>query len=311
MAGPRLVVPGPSFTTLPYGLWDAVQKPDAGDPHWQNGITWIERCGSGDTLYEECIAVTGTGGSPTAQASMTSNITQTNRGATPFACYAEFDCSPVGLADAQDIADLALSKISAFQLERAFWTGTAGKTKTGNVAQTTVFPHLAATTQLTDPNDSTIVLQPVTNTSVTGGSSTDVADGLGQLQNALASCYHGVGVIHIPTTALPTFVAWDLVEDRDGGLYTHTGNRVVVGQGYPGTSPWGATPAAGSTWIYATGQVFGYQAPVEMGTYIELFDRSENTHHLVAQQVYVLGFECCLFATQIALGVPATGGGQA
>jgi len=305
MAGPRVVVPGPSFTPLPYSLWDAVQKPTAADNHWQNGITWVDRCGNGDTLYEECIAVTGSGGSPTAQASMASNITQTNRGATPFACYAEFDCSPVGLADAQTIADDSLDKIRNFQLERAFWSGTAGKTKTGNVAQTTVFPHLAANATLTDPNDSTITLQPVANMSASGGATTDVADGLGQLQGALASAYHGVGVIHIPTAALPTFVAWDLVEERaDGGLYTATGNRVVVGHGYPGTSPAGAAPAAGTTWIYGTGAVFGYQASVEMGSLNELFDRSENTHHMVAQQVYVLGFECALYATQVQLGVP-------
>jgi len=304
VAGPRLVVDGPSFSTLPYGLWDAVQKPTAATNHWQNGITWVERCGNGDTLYEECIAVTGTGGSPTGQAAVTSNITQTNRGATPFACYVDFECSPVGLTDAQSVAQTALDKVSGYQLEKAFWTGTAGKTSSGGIAQTTVFPHLAGMTALNDPANSTILLQPAVNTSVTGGATTDVADGLGQLQGALASCYHGQGVIHIPTAALPTFVAWDLVEDRNGGLYTRTGNRVVVGQGYPGTSPWGATPAAGSTWIFATGAVFGYQASVNIGTLTELFDRSENTHHMMAEQVYVLGWECCAFATQIALGVP-------
>jgi hypothetical protein len=308
MAGPRLVVDGPSFTTLPYGLWDAVQKPTADTNHWQNGITWVDRCGDGNTLYEECIAVTGTGGSPTGQAALASNITQQNRGATSFACYAEFDCSPVGLTDAQTIADEALAKVSAFQLEKAFWTGTAGKTSSGGIAQTTVFPHLAANVALTDPANSTILLQPATSTAVSGSATTDVADGLGQLQGALASCYHGAGVIHIPTAALPTFVAWDLVEDRDGGLYTHTGNRVVVGQGYPGTSPWGAAPAAGSTWIYATGAIFGYQASVDVGSLTELFDRTENTHHMVAQQVYVLGWECCAFATQIGLGVVVSGG---
>lgn len=304
MAGPRLVVDGPSFAPLPYGLWDAVQKPPVDSIHWQNGITWVDRCGNGDTLYDECIAVTGVGGSPSGQAAMTSNITQQNRGATSFACYAEFDCSPVGLTGAQEVADAALEKVRSYQLEKAFWTGTAGKTSSGGVAQTTVFPHLAANTALNDPANSTILLQPAANTSVTGGATTDVADGLGQLQGALASCYHGVGVIHIPTVALPTLVAWDLVEDRDGGLYTVTGNRVVVGSGYPGTSPGGVAPAAGSTWIYATGAIFGYQASVNVGSLVELFDRTENTHHMVAQQVYVLGWECCLFATQIALGVP-------
>jgi len=305
VAGPRLVVEGPSFTTLPYGLWDAVQKPTADTNHWQNGITWVERCGNGDTLYDECIAVTGTGGAPASgQAALSQNITQTNRGATSFACYAEFDCSPVGLPDAASIAETALDKVAAYQLEKAFWTGVAGKTTSGGVGQTTVFPHLAASATLLDPGNSTIVLQPTASQAASGGATTDVADGLGQLQGALASCYHGAGVIHIPTTALPTFIAWDMVEDRDGGLYTHTGNRVVVGQGYPGTSPAGAAPAAGTTWIYGTGAVFGYQASVNIGSLVELFDRTENTYHMVAERVYVLGFECCLFATQIQLGVP-------
>lgn len=308
MAGPRLVVPGPTFTPLPYGLWDVVQKPNATEPHWQNGITWIDRCPTGDTLYEECIAVTGSGGSPTAQAAMTNNITQQNRGATPFACYVEFDCSPVGLTDAQDIADVALAKVSGYQLEKAFWTGVAGKTKTGGISQTTVFPHLAANAQILDPNDSSIVLQPTASQAASGGPTVDVADGLGQLQGALASCYHGRGVIHVPTAALPTLVAWNLVDPDDltpeGFLHTATGNIVVVGHGYPGTSPAGVAPAAGTTWIYGTGAMFGYQAPVNIGTLTELFDRSENTHHMMAEQVYVLGFECCLFATQIQLGVP-------
>lgn len=305
MAGPRVVVAGPSFTPLPYGLWDVAQHPAPGDPHWQNGITWSDRCGSGDTLYEECIAVTGSGGSPTAQAAMASNVVQTNRGATPFACYAEFDCSPVGLADAQSIADDALAKIRNYQLEKAFWTGVAGKTKTGGVAQTTVFPHLAANTQLLDPNDNSIVLQPAASLAASGGATTDAADGLGQLENALAGSYHGVGVIHIPAFAIQTFAAWDLVEeDGNGNLVTPMGNKVVVGHGYTGSSPAGVAPAAGTTWIYGTGAVFGYQASVDMGSYIELFDRTENTHHMLAQQVYVLGFECALFATQVQLGVP-------
>jgi hypothetical protein len=305
MAGPRVVVSGPTFTPLPYGLWDVAQHPEPGDSHWQNGVTWVDRCGSGDTLYEECIAVTGSGGSPTAQASMASNVTQTNRGATAFACYAEFDCSPVGLADAQGIAETALAKVRNYQLEKAFWTGVAGKTKTGNVAQTTVFPHLAANAQLLDPNDGSIVLQPAASQAASGGATTDVADGLGQLENALAGAYHGQGVIHIPAFAIQTFAAWDLVEeDSNGNLTTPLGNKVVVGHGYPGTSPAGVAPAAGTSWIYGTGAVFGYNASIEVGSLNELFDRTENTHHMIAQQVYVLGFECALFATQVQIGVP-------
>ena len=53
MAGARQIIDPPVFTTLPYGLWDAAQKPAANGPHWQQGVTWIERCPTGATTYDE------------------------------------------------------------------------------------------------------------------------------------------------------------------------------------------------------------------------------------------------------------------
>lgn len=306
MAGPRKVVDGPSFTTLPYGLWDAVQQPTADSPHWQNGITWVDRCPTGDTLYDECIAVTGIGGSPTAQAAMASNVVQTNRGATSFTVYVEFDCSPVGLPDAGSIAEEMMARVESYQVEKAFWTGVAGKTSANGVAQTTVFPHLAANAVVKDPADSNITLQTAATSAVTGsgGPDSDVANSLGALEAAVSACYHGQALIHIPPAALPTFVAWDLVEEKDGGLYTAAGNRVVVGQGYTGSSPSGSAPAVGTAWIYATGAMFGYRSPIMIPSLRELFDRSENTYHMVAERTFVLGWECCHFASFVSLGVP-------
>lgn len=301
MAGPRQVVDGPSFTALPYGLWDAIQHPTQQGPHWQNGITWIERCPTGDTLYEECIAVTGTGGAPaTGQATKTSNVTQTNRGATSFAVYAEFDCSPVGLTDAERVAEDALTRVEQWQVERAFWTGVSGKT-TGGVAQTTVFPHLAANAVLLDTAG--ITLQTAASVAVTG-SGDDAAWMLGQLEGNLADCYHGQGYIHVPPEALPTLAAWDLVTEQGDLLYTPRGNIVIVGDGYTGSGPDGAAAPAGSIWIYATGAMFGYRSEVLMQQPPDSFDRVENTYKLIAERVYVLGFECCHLAARLTLGVP-------
>jgi len=299
MAGPRQVVDGPTFTPLPYGLWDAVQQPPANGPHWQNGITWEDRCPTGDTLYDECIAVTGTGGSPTAQAAMTSNVTQTNRGATAFTVYAEFDCSPVGLLDAEVLAEQALQRVESWQLERAFWTGTAGKS--GSTAQTTAWPHLAANATLDDASG--IRLQSAASIVATG-SGDDVASMLGQLEAALDDCYHGQGIIHIPREAAPTFQAWELIEDRNGALYTTSGHRVVIGSGYTASSPAGAAPAAGTAWVYATGAVFGYRSGIMVPSTAESFDRTENTYHLTAQRTYLLGWECCHLAALFPVGVP-------
>lgn len=303
MAGARQIIDGPAFTPLPNFLWDAAQHPSAGDPHWQQGVTWMERCGGAGTLYEECIAVTGTGGTPAAQGTMASNVTQVNRGATPFTVYAEFDCSPVGQDYLQDKAEEALAKMEAFQVTRAFWTGTAGYTGTPpGTAQTTVWPHLAANATLDDPQG--IRLQTAASPLVTGGE--DPAVALGQIESSLAQCYGGQGVIHIPYAALPSFTSRMLIlpESPGGPLRTLAGNLVVPGVGYTGSSPAGAAPAAGTAWIYATGAVFGYRSDVFVRQFPDTFDRSENTVKAVASRTYLFGFECCHYAALVTLGVP-------
>lgn len=291
MAGARQIIDPPAFTTLPYGLWDAAQKPAANGPHWQQGVTWIEHCPTGATTYDECLTVTGTG-APPEPAAKTDNVDQTYRGATPFTVYAEFDCSPVGLAGAEMVASDALARVEARQVEAAFWTGVAG-------GQTVVFPHLAADTQVLDAQD--IVLQPVASPVVTGA---DAAHALGELEAELAACYAGQGLIHIPRQALPTLAT--MVVERDGRLYTTGGNLVVVGGGYTGTGPDGTAPDAGTAWIYATGAVFGYRSEVFITQLRDSLDRAENTVRMLAERTYVLGFECCLLAAHITLGVPTT-----
>lgn len=304
MAGARQIITGPEFTPLPNFLWDAAQHPDADGPHWQNGVTWQERCGGAGTVYDECIAVTGTDGSPAAQAAMTSNVTQTNRGATPFTVFAEFDCSPVGQgmteADLQGKAEEALAKREAYQVTRAFWTGVAGKS--GTTDQTTVWPHLAEDTTLTDPQG--IVLQTAATPLVTGGE--DPAVALGQVEWSLAQCYGGQGVIHIPYLALPTFTSRMLIlpDSPNGPLRTLAGNLVVPGVGYTGSSPAGAAPAAGTAWIYATGAVFGFRSDVFVPPFPQNFDRAENTVKYLASRTYLFGFECCHIGALVNLGVP-------
>ena len=294
MAGPRHIVNGPSFEPLPYGLWEVAQKPSADGPHWQNGITWEERCDAGATTYDECIAVTGVGAAaPPAPASKTDNVAQTYRGATPFSVFTEYTCSPVGNEEIQTFAEEALLKVEAWQAERAFWTGTSG-------GQGTVWPHLAEDTSLTDPQG--IVLQNAASQLVTGGG--DIAHALGALEAGLADCYHGQGVIHVPQSVLPTLVAWDLVHDEAGTLLTAAGNKVVAGAGYTGSSPAGAAPVAGTAWIYATGAVFAYRGNVRATRLSESFDRAENTVHMLAERTYVIAYECCLLATLVTLGVP-------
>ncbi len=292
MAGARPIVDPPAFTSLPYGLWDAVQKP-AAPAHWQQGVTYIERCPTGSTTYDECISVTGTG-EPPGPPAKTDNVDQRFRGATPITIFAEFDCSPVGLADAESVASDALSRIESKQLESAFFTGLVG-------GQTVAFPHLAADAEVLDADG--ITLQTAASICVTGA---DIAHGLGELEQCLADCYAGQGVIHIPRVALASFAAWNLAIERDGRLFTPSGNLIVVGDGYTGSSPDGADPAAGTTWIYATGAMTGYRGDVFMTRVRDSLDRAENTLRMIAERTYVLTFECCHLAALVDLGVPTT-----
>lgn len=299
MPGFRQVIDGPAFTALPNFLWDTAQHPVPSGPHWQQGVTWSEWCAGGGTVMDECIAVTGTG-APSAQSSFTNTVNQVNRGATAFTVQTEFDCSPVGQDAEQNQAEEALRKTEAYQITKAFWTGKAG-TVAGPTQTTTVFPHLAANTAVNDPQG--ITLQTAASQFVTGGD--DPAVALGVLESGLASCYGGEGVIHIPYLALPTFVARGLCKfDDSGQLRTYSGNLVVAGQGYDGSSPAGAAPAAGTSWIYATGAMFGFRTDVFVQPFPGTFDRAENTVKKMAYRTYLFGFECCHLGALVTLGVP-------
>lgn len=290
MAARQLIELPAAFTPLPYGLWDTVQHPPAGGPHWQQGITWVERCPTGDSTYDECLAVTGTG-APPEPAAKTDNIDQTSRGATPFTVYAEFECSPVGLADAETVASDALARVEAQQIEAAFWTGSAG-------GQPVVFPHLSADTEVLDGD---IVLQTAASPVVTGA---DVAHALGALEQELADCYRGQGLIHVPRSVLPTLAAWNLTREVDGRLVTPAGNLIVAGTGYTGSGPDGSAPAAGTAWIYATGAAWGYRSDPYVSRLRDSLDRSSNTLRMLAERTYLIAFECCHLAAHIVLGVP-------
>lgn len=299
MAGPRQIVDQPSFTPLSYGLLSVVENITPADGHWQNGVTYTSHCvtGMGSVTYDECITVTGAGGPPLPPPAKAGNVSTAHRGATPFTPYVEFDCSPVGNEDAAAAATRALAQSEPFQVEKAFWTGQLVSTSGSFIG---VFPHLAAATPAVDTSG--ILLQSVP---VTGGPF-DVAEGLGFLEAELGKCYGGRGVIHVPAFALPSLVAWNLVTVSGPTLKTAKGNLVAVGDGYPGTSPAGTAPDAGTSWLYATGAVFAYRSQVVIPALRESIDRSENTVRMIAERTYVLGYECCHIGALVQLGVPVT-----
>lgn len=290
---PRLAVSPPSFEPSPYGLLSVVEaRYDEPDPHWRSGVQWRPLCGGVLTTYDPCLAVTGTGGPPPLPAAKTSNLDDEARGATPFTVYAAFNCSPGASAEyAQGSAEEAMTRHESYQVERAFWTGDAGD-------QPTVFPHLAADAEVRDVYGTLLqtASDPVTGTAV------DIVVAFEQIEGALADCYNGRGVIHVPAELGPALAFTSLVKPVGKRLQTLNGNWVVLGNGYPGTSPAGAAPAAGTAWIYGTGAVFAYRSRVEVPGLASIVNRANNTATGLAERTYVLGYDCCLVAALVDTG---------
>jgi hypothetical protein len=303
---PRQIVDGPQFTPTPYGLLSVVQWPPPGD-HWQGGVTYEVTVGNpAITVYDECISVTGTGQSPPPMPTLPGpgNVQRFTRGATKFEVACEFDCSSAEMADTMAIAESALSMLESWAVERAFWTGFAGLA--GSQAQT-VHPHLASNTNQIDSNQGPVqVFLETAATIVSGGALFNAVEALGALEGALANIYTGVGVIHIPQMALPTFDAWGLVDSSGPVMRTRNGNLVAIGAGYPGTSPAGVVPPQDQCWIYATGQIMARRTeaqirPVGAGT---IYDKAKGTWRAIAERNYCLGWDYGHVAVLTALGAP-------
>lgn len=288
----RMLVDPPRRQPMPFGIFTVVDERPVDDPHLLQGVEYQPLCGGAGTTFDYCVTGgPGPGFYPTASRQM--------RAATPFTVFSELQCSPVGDTWDQaykDVTDI-LATTEQYQVERALWTGEVG----GLANQ--MYPHLAANAAVTAPivaGGLTTTLQ--TQAVIVSGGPVSAATGIGLLEGALGACYDGVGVLHVPETAIPALANLNMIF-RDGkNLRTHNGNLVVAGAGYTGTSPAGVSPTPGTTWMYATGQFFLYRGSIKTFTRESSLNRATNTFTAVAQRTFVLGWDCCHFAVQINTG---------
>jgi hypothetical protein len=298
MVSMRRAAEPPVFTPAGYGLLSVAEPAsDAADTHWRNGVQFQPTyCG----VALDTAAVCVTGG--VSKSALPNGIPI--RGADPFGVYAWLDCSPVGYSPDQwrDMTTRALTNNEAAKVERVFWTGA--------VQGGTVYPHLAANTAVSEGTSGVgqvVSLQTAASVVVTGA--VDVVEAVGLLEGAMAGCYGGTPVIHVPRKAVAMLAAWGLVV-RDGPrLRTPAGSLLAAGLGYPGTGPDGTDPAAGTGWLYATGAVKYWRSPVELTGQnpADWVGRAKNDQTLIAERTYVVGWDCCHFAVPVSLGGDITG----
>lgn len=297
MARGRLLIGGDvlPFTAPSYDLLSTATPLDLADAHWRMGLVWEPLCPESDGTYDPCVAVVSVGGNAEpadAPPAKTATTEWSVRGATPFTAYSRIDCSPVGQWDQLSARNQqALIRSEARFVETAFWSGVSG-------GETVVFPHLAADTEVWDGED---LLQPVAT--VVDATPQPIHVGIGMLEDAMRDCYPGVATLHMPTRLAALAAEAGLIAPRSGMMFTTSvGSKVIIGD-YPGTGPTGAPPAASTTWMYATGEVF-YAREREPHSFrpADVFDRSVNTVEMLAERTYVLGWDCCLMAIPIVNG---------
>ncbi len=289
MVNGRVTVPAPAFTPLSYGLLSVAQDMTSQfDSHWEAGITWMPLCSTPDSTYDECLTVTGVGAVPEPEAKSTT-FSNVRRAATPFTVYARKDCStPTFWEELPEQIREAVFQGEGWQVERSFWTGISAG------AAGVVHPHLASAAELI--HDLDILELEVDDVSA---SPVHVREGLGLLEEGLANCYRGQGVIHVPVALATHLIAWGLIRQIEGRWVSPAGNLVSIGAGYLGSSP--STPGIVTSevrWMYATGAVFYARSNLRDFTRTEMLDRDDNTIEALAERTYVVGWDCCL------LGVP-------
>jgi hypothetical protein len=207
--------------------------------------------------------------------------------ASPFAVYGEYECNPVArpLSEAFELASAHLESGRGRAIERAVQFGEAGNE-----------PTLA--------NDA-VDITPA-------GGPVSLVDAIARLEQYLGANYGGTGVLHMDRRLAAHAISDYLVVPVGDTLQTSLGTLVAAGAGYdnafgPDESP-SESPAAGSIWIYATGAVYGWRSDVG---YIPdspsgAVDRSTNTLRVLAEQTFVVAWECVTAAIQVdptALGI--------
>lgn len=284
----------PVFTPMQYRLADAVDGPHPFVGHQALGLMFSpDDCSFPLETSTACIS--GIGAAKQATGSIANRATDT------FAVYTWVDCGLTGVGETElkRRTEAAHRNNAQYVVERTFWTG-------GTFATS---QHLAEDTVITETvGGSTVSLQTAASVIVTGA--VDVVEAIGRLEQAMADCYGGTPFIHVPRGVTAHLGANHLLSDKSTkNLMTRNGSIVVPAPGYPGTSPAGVAPAAGTTWLYATGSVKMWQSELKWQARgaREFLGRRINDTVLIVEQRFALAWDCCHFAIPVSLGGIITG----
>lgn len=288
LAGP-VIVNQPPVGRIRYGLFAAANGPyDMPDHGDIGGVQYIqEHCGPAHLLAAASCT------NPTVTiASVGFDACDLTAVGLPFQAVAtlKIGALPYNAAEVERRARVRLADNAQYVAEQAFWGGNA------DVQPAVQRPELNGGSGILD-------ITPTPGTAVT------IEYGLGLLEDALAQ-YSYPGIIH----ARPVVSAYaaermlaptplQLPKGPTGVQYTPMGNTWSFGRGYSGLHPvTGASPAAGTAYMVATGSVAVWRDPnVYVNPPEKSFDRSGNAWQTTAQQAMAITIDCVAFYVLIQL----------
>lgn len=258
---------------LRYGLFAAAIGPvDFPDYHMRGGGLWWQEamCGGGsgyeinciDALDDKAFGDTGTG------------IVQ----AVPFVVKSDFVCAPTDINDMERLARQKFFSVEQSIVEQVF--------SEGMFAQA---PSLANNPDVVD----------LTGTAP----ATEVIGTISALEDWIycTQQYGPRAVLHMPT-AVANFLKSEHLIEFDGQRWRTPHGTVASFGCYAGTDPDGADPAAGTFWVYVTGQTVVYRAgDFEQPPVAGSLNRTTNQWTGLVEREYVVAFECGVAAAPVTL----------
>lgn len=281
LANQRVLVRRPGVLTPPYGLFTVTramgtlvdQMPEIagqGGINYQTGVCELP------TGYEtNCITELTAKGVGEPSTIVTGD---------PFVVLTQLSCGSVGL-DQLLLSELMRERRIAGEqsiVENIFSTGNFGAAES---------------------------LSNNTPAAANAGAGANIVAAISNLEDALyggTAAYGLTGVLHVPYIAAAYLSEANVIWRDSAGIWrTAAGTPVVIGN-YAGTGPAGEAPAAGTTYLYITGQVSIWRTPesdVFTPDLASVLDRSTNQVNAQSEREYIVTFECASFYSLTTLVV--------
>lgn len=280
-SGPKQVVTAPVNTPPLVSLVRSARRVDEGDFRWENGFAFSPEGCEGGGIIDPCV----TGGEAEKEIDNNPAIVEYE----PYIVWAGDKCTSFGWQDRdyQARARRFLEACQSKHIAAELWTGT--------LASESGFPNPFFTDIAGD-----VVAVAASPT-----------EALACLEQGIAECQCGSGMIHATPQVVTHWVNANLVLREGGLLITHLGTIVVADGGYPGTGPGGVPALSGAVWAYATGIVEVRLGEVQIfpATLKEALNRETNLVEFRAERMASAVWDnCCLLAASVDVDLCIIGG---